>query len=367
MAGKGNRKTGGTRTEGLDFDFTRSPIHLLRRAQQRALEVFNKEVGASGLTPRQFVVLLAVQENEGLTQTDLVNRTRIDRSTLADMISRLIKRDLLSRSRTERDQRANAVTITTAGRRALRTALGRIQRAEERLLGNIPENRRNSFLESLGALAGPNAEEQSESTPRAGRRRASAALAQGGATQQPTRAGSRSAAKDEQTSQQGQSSASGRTGRGRGKSAATLNGGGNGTGAASDAAATDSSNRAVAMEGTAEAAPRTRGRGRAQAASARQNGAGTTSSAEEPSPSGSRGRGRPRAGAAQQRGAGAAAVPTESAAPTPRGRGRRSVQPAAAETDQPAVHGRGEQDKPGRSKDRAGNRAKAGSGKRGRK
>jgi DNA-binding MarR family transcriptional regulator len=146
-------KSASPATSSLEFDFTRSPIHLLRRAQQRALEIFNHEVGASGLTPRQFVVLLAVQENEGLTQTDLVNRTRIDRSTLADMISRLIKREMLGRRRTERDQRANAVTITAGGRKALKTALARIARAEEKLLETVPETRRGAFLDNLGIIA----------------------------------------------------------------------------------------------------------------------------------------------------------------------------------------------------------------------
>lgn len=146
-------KSASPATSSSEFDFTRSPIHLLRRAQQRALEIFNHEVGASGLTPRQFVVLLAVQENEGLTQTDLVNRTRIDRSTLADMISRLIKREMLGRRRTERDQRANAVTITAAGRKALKTALTRIARAEDKLLETVPEARRAAFLDNLGVIA----------------------------------------------------------------------------------------------------------------------------------------------------------------------------------------------------------------------
>lgn len=168
-----------------EFDFTRSPIHLLRRAQQRALEIFNKEVGASGLTPRQFVVLLAVQENEGLTQTDLVNRTRIDRSTLADMISRLIKRGLLGRRRTERDQRANAVTITNDGRKALKAALGRIARAEERLLEMVPESRRSAFIDNLGVLAGAPDDDAKPATPAAKPAKAAARTAKVAAAPAP--------------------------------------------------------------------------------------------------------------------------------------------------------------------------------------
>lgn len=140
------------RSPATEFDLSVSPVHLLRRSQQRALDIFNREVGASGLTPRQFVVLHAVQEEDGLSQTDLVRRTNIDRSTLADMISRLTRRDLLSRVRTTHDQRANAVSITPAGQKALRVALSRIRSAEERLLAPLPPSKRAIFLESLRLL-----------------------------------------------------------------------------------------------------------------------------------------------------------------------------------------------------------------------
>jgi DNA-binding MarR family transcriptional regulator len=59
----------------------RSPLHLLHRAQQLSEILFEAEVGTD-LTPRQFAVLTAVAENEGLNQTGIVKRTGIDRSTM---------------------------------------------------------------------------------------------------------------------------------------------------------------------------------------------------------------------------------------------------------------------------------------------
>ena len=84
------------------YDLETSLSHLLRRAQQFAYDQFVQQMGTSSITPRQFIVLFAVNEEEGLSQTDLVNRTGIDRSTLADMISRMIKNGLLARKRTDR-------------------------------------------------------------------------------------------------------------------------------------------------------------------------------------------------------------------------------------------------------------------------
>lgn len=130
---------------GSKFDLSDSPGHLLRRAQQYAFDLFSKEIGDSRLTPRQFAVLLTVQQNEGLSQTDLVKRTGIDRSTLADMISRLINRKLLSRTRTKADARANSVKITAAGKKRSTPTLPRSKRLKPR---SWARSRRPSALTS---------------------------------------------------------------------------------------------------------------------------------------------------------------------------------------------------------------------------
>lgn len=138
---------------GAKFDLSDSPGHLLRRAQQYSFDLFSKEIGDSRLTPRQFAVLLTVQQNEGLSQTDLVRLTGIDRSTLADMISRLINRGLLTRTRTKEDARANSVKISAAGKRELSSHLAKVRKAEKAILGPVPASQRAGFLKSLKAIA----------------------------------------------------------------------------------------------------------------------------------------------------------------------------------------------------------------------
>ncbi|MFZ5836483.1 MAG: MarR family winged helix-turn-helix transcriptional regulator [Pseudomonadota bacterium] len=133
---------------------TDSPGHLLRRAEQRAANVYTQEVGHSGLTPRQYVVLTAVAAYEGQTQTDLVAATGIDRSTLADMIARMIASGLLDRERTEGDQRANAVTLTTAGKRQLAATSAKVRNAEKRIIAPVPVGKRTVFLECLRLIGG---------------------------------------------------------------------------------------------------------------------------------------------------------------------------------------------------------------------
>src|SRR6185312_17190251 len=130
----------------------RSAMHLLHRAGQCAADIFAAEARASGLTPRQFAVLTIVAEEDGLTQTDLVDRTGIDRSTLADIVGRLLGRSLIQRRRAKDDARAYAIKLAPQGAKALRDAQPGAQAADTRLLANLPPAKRQDFLETLSLI-----------------------------------------------------------------------------------------------------------------------------------------------------------------------------------------------------------------------
>jgi DNA-binding MarR family transcriptional regulator len=135
------------------FDLATSPSHLLRRANQFANDLYTEEQDSATLTQRQFAVLFAVDQQEGVSQTTLVRATGIDRSTLADMIVRMQSKDLLARKRTDEDQRANSVKITAAGRRALKAAMPAVAKAETRILDVLPTRMRSDFIKCLTLIA----------------------------------------------------------------------------------------------------------------------------------------------------------------------------------------------------------------------
>lgn len=141
---------GGKRGAGADA----SVGHLLHRAAQRALDFYADEGGAGAITQRQHAVLAAVAAKEGAAQADLVAATGVDRSTLADMVARMLDKGLLVRERSTVDARANAVRLTDAGRAALAETGPRAAAADARLLALLPKGRRDGFLEALASLAG---------------------------------------------------------------------------------------------------------------------------------------------------------------------------------------------------------------------
>ena len=119
----------------------RSPLHLLHRAGQCAAEVFQTELGSGDVTPRQFAVLVTVSQNEGLSQTHLVDRTGIDRSTLADIVRRMLKKGLLQRRRTREDARAYAVKLTEEGWRVLKSVDPLARKVDERMFKALADRR----------------------------------------------------------------------------------------------------------------------------------------------------------------------------------------------------------------------------------
>lgn len=164
----GDKKSGGKTEAGRALE--RSPSHLLHRALQLALDIYAEETGPDALTQRQYAVLAAVAAHEGLTQTDLVHATGIDRSTLADLVARMIGKGLIARERSAADARANTVSLTDIGRGALASTSPRVAAADARILKLLPARKRDTFLSVLhdmGHATETAPAEASEAAPKA--------------------------------------------------------------------------------------------------------------------------------------------------------------------------------------------------------
>lgn len=103
---------------------------LLHRAAQIADEAISKAIAEHDtmerthrVTPRQAVVLWVVSQSNNPSQNHLVERTGIDRSTVADMVRRLVERKMIARSRCKTDARRYELRPTTFGQDALDLAI----------------------------------------------------------------------------------------------------------------------------------------------------------------------------------------------------------------------------------------------------
>lgn len=129
-----------------------SLLHRLHRASQIATDLFTREIGTADLTVRQVVVLAAFAADEGASQTAIVEASGIDRSTLADIVKRLVTRGLLSRRRDKNDARANIVKLTAEGQRVLATAMPIMASVEAAMLAALPMRKRTELVAMLETL-----------------------------------------------------------------------------------------------------------------------------------------------------------------------------------------------------------------------
>ena len=129
-----------------------SALHLLHRAGQCAEVLFTNETGKTDLTPRQYAILASVNQNPDISQTGLVESTGVDRSTLADIVRRLVKKGLLQRKRTRRDARMYAVRLTAKGQNILSSVKPLASKVDQRILSVLRSDQRGGFIDSLGEI-----------------------------------------------------------------------------------------------------------------------------------------------------------------------------------------------------------------------
>ncbi|WP_303722553.1 MarR family winged helix-turn-helix transcriptional regulator [Malonomonas rubra] len=101
----------------MPFDIETSVGFLLAKAHQRLFARFRDILMPHGVTPPQFALLAFLWKRDGLSQTELTEKTEVDRTTLSGLIDRLEKQGLVARIPHPGDRRAYLVTLTAAGRK----------------------------------------------------------------------------------------------------------------------------------------------------------------------------------------------------------------------------------------------------------
>ncbi len=127
------------------------PGHLIRRCQQIAVALFIEEASANGfdITPVQYAALVAIEENPGVEATTLSALIAFDRSTLADVIERLVGKGLVARTPDAQDRRVKRLSVTPEGARVAAAIEPVVERAQARILAPLAPADRKRFLALL--------------------------------------------------------------------------------------------------------------------------------------------------------------------------------------------------------------------------
>jgi DNA-binding MarR family transcriptional regulator len=136
-----------------DYAVTAQVGHLLRRAYQRHVALFQSEIPDTQLTAAQFVTLCAVRDMGGCSLNDVVKRTAIDQATVRGVVDRLAARGLLTVSAHPQDGRKRELALTDAGAELVAATVPFAQRVTERTFGDFNPAERLALVYLLQRMA----------------------------------------------------------------------------------------------------------------------------------------------------------------------------------------------------------------------
>lgn len=124
----------------------------LRLAQIAVFRDFATTLATLDVTPGIFAVLVLIDTNAGLKQTELANAVGLDRSSMVAVIDNLERRGLVRRLAVATDRRANALRLTAAGKDLLKKAKRLVAAHEARLAENLAAGERVALVAMLDRI-----------------------------------------------------------------------------------------------------------------------------------------------------------------------------------------------------------------------
>lgn len=137
-----------------DYRFSEQIGHLLRRAYQRHVAIFQQAIPDSQLTAAQFVTLCAVRERGACSLNDIVKATAIDQATIRGVVERLKARGLIAVAPDPSDGRKVLVTNTAEGNDLVERTVPFAHRITEQTFGSLNPAERVAIVYLLGKMIG---------------------------------------------------------------------------------------------------------------------------------------------------------------------------------------------------------------------
>lgn len=126
---------------------------LLKKVSTASFTAFAEIVGAHGLHPMHFGMLMIIDAEEPVSQQELSRRTGIDPSTMVARMDVLEEHHLIDRPRSTDDRRSYEIRLSTAGRKLLAELRKEAQEHGERFFAPLTQRERKQLHDLLEKLA----------------------------------------------------------------------------------------------------------------------------------------------------------------------------------------------------------------------
>jgi len=149
-----NSKAASLRRRKVDFGLLPDLVgYHLRKAQVAIFQDFAASLQGLDIRPGQFGVLILIDANPGLNQSELGEAMGVDRSTVVAVIDRLEDRGLVARQPAPNDRRSYALELTAAGRSLLARLRPLVATHEARLAEGLSPSEQAQLIAMLRRVA----------------------------------------------------------------------------------------------------------------------------------------------------------------------------------------------------------------------
>ncbi|MEK7346527.1 MAG: MarR family winged helix-turn-helix transcriptional regulator [Pseudomonadota bacterium] len=134
------------------FDLAAAPGHLIRRAHQISVAIFNDHLAAVDVTPVQFAILNALQDTPGVDQITLAKRVAFDPATSGSVIGRLETKGWIERRADDVDRRRKLLVLTPQGLQALTGMTAAVAAIQTEIVSPLEPDEQAQFMHLLRRL-----------------------------------------------------------------------------------------------------------------------------------------------------------------------------------------------------------------------
>ncbi|WP_092614983.1 MarR family winged helix-turn-helix transcriptional regulator [Roseospirillum parvum] len=130
----------------MRFDKTSSAGYLANHMARLFAQGLHRRVAPLGLAPAQFMTLLELWAEDGLTQKQLVARLDVEQATMANTLARMERDGLITRTPDPHDARARRIWLTARARDLEHPATVAARAENEAALAPLSDAEREVFL-----------------------------------------------------------------------------------------------------------------------------------------------------------------------------------------------------------------------------
>lgn len=130
----------------MRFQKERSAGFLANQMARLFAKGLQRRIGPLGLAPAQFMTLLALWDEDGLTQSELVRRLDVEQATMANTLTRMERDGLIERRSNPSDGRSQSIHLTEKSKHLCDPATDAARAQNATALADFTDQEKEMFL-----------------------------------------------------------------------------------------------------------------------------------------------------------------------------------------------------------------------------